>query len=143
VKVHRVKPGDPNAGKIEELAQQPAEPVALPDDEAGQKPLIVVGPGRAGKLFDGAADRGQRIPDFVGQGSGESGDRFEPLRPDTADLPRILASPYMTIFAAAGFAGGFVYWLLAGQSAGRRPAPYRADADRILSAKTENRPAKE
>ena len=37
--------------------------------------------------------------------------------PDFADLPRIIASPYMTIFAAAGFAGGFVYWLLAGARA--------------------------
>jgi hypothetical protein len=37
--------------------------------------------------------------------------------PDAADLPRVLASPYMTIFAAAGFAGGFVYWLLAGSRA--------------------------
>ena len=37
--------------------------------------------------------------------------------PDPADLPRIIASPYMTIFAAAGFAGGFVYWLLAGARA--------------------------
>jgi hypothetical protein len=37
--------------------------------------------------------------------------------PDTADLTKVLASPYMTIFAAAGFAGGFVYWLLAGSRA--------------------------
>ena len=37
--------------------------------------------------------------------------------PDPADLSRIIASPYMTIFAAAGFAGGFVYWLLAGARA--------------------------
>ena len=37
--------------------------------------------------------------------------------PDPADLPRIIASPYMTIFAAAGFAGGLVYWLLAGARA--------------------------
>jgi len=37
--------------------------------------------------------------------------------PDPADLPRIIASPYMTIFAAAGFAGGFIYWLLAGARA--------------------------
>lgn len=37
--------------------------------------------------------------------------------PDTADLAAILASPYMTIFAAAGFAGGFIYWLLAGSRA--------------------------
>ena len=36
---------------------------------------------------------------------------------EAADLPRIIASPYMTIFAAAGFAGGFVYWLLAGSRA--------------------------
>ena len=34
--------------------------------------------------------------------------------PDGADLTEIATSPYMTIFAAAGFAGGFIYWLLAG-----------------------------
>jgi hypothetical protein len=33
------------------------------------------------------------------------------------DLPSLPASQYMTIFAAAGFAGGFVYWLLAGRTA--------------------------
>jgi hypothetical protein len=37
--------------------------------------------------------------------------------PQTADLPAILASHAMTLFAAAGFAGGFVYWLLAGARA--------------------------
>lgn len=37
--------------------------------------------------------------------------------PETADLPTILASHYMAIFTAAGFAGGFVYWLLAGARA--------------------------
>lgn len=37
--------------------------------------------------------------------------------PPSADLPAILASQYMTVFAAAGFAGGFVYWLLAGARA--------------------------
>jgi hypothetical protein len=37
--------------------------------------------------------------------------------PETAQLPGILASHYLTIFAAAGFAGGFVYWLLAGARA--------------------------
>ena len=37
--------------------------------------------------------------------------------PETADLPMIVASHYMAIFAAAGFAGGFVYWLLAGARA--------------------------
>lgn len=37
--------------------------------------------------------------------------------PDTAELPAILASHAMTIFATAGFAGGFVYWLLAGARA--------------------------
>jgi hypothetical protein len=30
------------------------------------------------------------------------------------DLQALPASSYLTIFAAAGFAGGFVYWLLAG-----------------------------
>ena len=37
--------------------------------------------------------------------------------PDGADLTEIATSPYMTIFATAGFAGGFVYWLLAGARA--------------------------
>jgi hypothetical protein len=32
-------------------------------------------------------------------------------------LPSWPANQYMTIFAAAGFAGGFVYWLLAGHNA--------------------------
>ena len=40
-----------------------------------------------------------------------------PVGAETSDLPAILASQYMTIFAAAGFAGGFVYWLLAGARA--------------------------
>jgi hypothetical protein len=39
------------------------------------------------------------------------------VAPASADLPSILASQYITIFAAAGFAGGFVYWLLAGARA--------------------------
>ncbi len=34
---------------------------------------------------------------------------------ETADLPAIVASHYMAIFAASGFAGGFIYWLLAGR----------------------------
>ncbi|MGO8841719.1 MAG: hypothetical protein ACLQF1_11470 [Methyloceanibacter sp.] len=33
------------------------------------------------------------------------------------DMPGLPAGQYMTIFAAAGFAGGFVYWLLAGRGA--------------------------
>ena len=37
--------------------------------------------------------------------------------PEGADLTEVATSPYMTIFAAAGFAGGFVYWLLAGARA--------------------------
>ena len=37
--------------------------------------------------------------------------------PQGADLTAIASSHYMTIFAAAGFAGGFVYWLLAGSRA--------------------------
>jgi hypothetical protein len=37
--------------------------------------------------------------------------------PDTAELSAVLASHAMTIFAAAGFAGGFLYWLLAGARA--------------------------
>jgi hypothetical protein len=32
-------------------------------------------------------------------------------------MPTLPAGQYMTIFAAAGFAGGFVYWLLAGRNA--------------------------
>jgi hypothetical protein len=37
--------------------------------------------------------------------------------PQDADLGAIASSHYMTIFAAAGFAGGFIYWLLAGMRA--------------------------
>ncbi len=37
--------------------------------------------------------------------------------PETAELPAVLASHAMTIFATAGFAGGFLYWLLAGARA--------------------------
>ena len=36
--------------------------------------------------------------------------------PRSGQLPTIPAGPYMTIFAAAGFVGGFV-WLLAGRNA--------------------------
>jgi hypothetical protein len=37
--------------------------------------------------------------------------------PEGAELSAILASHAMTIFATAGFAGGFIYWLLAGARA--------------------------
>lgn len=37
--------------------------------------------------------------------------------PDAVDLSSIIASHAMTIFATAGFAGGLVYWLLAGARA--------------------------
>ena len=37
--------------------------------------------------------------------------------PQGADLTEVAASHYMTIFATAGFAGGFIYWLLAGARA--------------------------
>lgn len=37
--------------------------------------------------------------------------------PASADLGAIVGSHAMTVFAAAGFAGGFVYWLLAGARA--------------------------
>ena len=37
--------------------------------------------------------------------------------PETAELPAILTSHTMTIFATAGFAGGVLYWLLAGARA--------------------------
>jgi hypothetical protein len=39
------------------------------------------------------------------------------LRGTPADLMALPAHQYMTIFAAAGFIGGFVYWLLAGRNA--------------------------
>ena len=39
------------------------------------------------------------------------------IAPTSADLPSIFASQYLTIFAAAGFAGGLIYWLLAGARA--------------------------
>ena len=37
--------------------------------------------------------------------------------PQTESLPTLPTGQYMTIFAAAGFVGGFVYWLLAGRGA--------------------------
>jgi hypothetical protein len=39
------------------------------------------------------------------------------VTPSSADLPAVASSQYMAIFLAAGFAGGFVYWLLAGARA--------------------------
>jgi hypothetical protein len=39
------------------------------------------------------------------------------VTPSSADLPAVATSQYMAIFLAAGFAGGFVYWLLAGRRA--------------------------
>lgn len=35
-----------------------------------------------------------------------------------ADMPRAPAAEYMTLFAAAGFAAGAFYWLIAGRNAG-------------------------
>jgi len=37
--------------------------------------------------------------------------------PRSGELPPLPAGQCMTIFAAAGFVGGFVYWLLAGRNA--------------------------
>jgi len=37
--------------------------------------------------------------------------------PRAEDIQSLPGSPYMSIFAAAGFFGGFVYWLLAGARA--------------------------
>lgn len=37
--------------------------------------------------------------------------------PPANRVPALPAGQYMTIFAAAGFVGGFVYWLLAGRRA--------------------------
>lgn len=37
--------------------------------------------------------------------------------PRAADMAQVAASHSMTIFATAGFAGGFIYWLLAGARA--------------------------
>ena len=37
--------------------------------------------------------------------------------PHAEGLQALPASPYLSIFAAAGFIGGFVYWLLAGRMA--------------------------
>jgi hypothetical protein len=39
------------------------------------------------------------------------------VTPSSADLPAVATSQYMAIFLAAGFAGGFAYWLLAGARA--------------------------
>jgi len=39
------------------------------------------------------------------------------VTPSSADLPAVATSQYMTIFVAAGFVGGFIYWLFAGRRA--------------------------
>jgi len=39
------------------------------------------------------------------------------VMPSSTDPPAVVTSQYMAIFLAAGFAGGFVYWLLAGSRA--------------------------
>lgn len=39
------------------------------------------------------------------------------ISPRAEDIQSLPANPYMSIFAAAGFVGGFVYWLLAGARA--------------------------
>jgi hypothetical protein len=36
---------------------------------------------------------------------------------ESSDFAAVASSQYMAIFLAAGFSGGFVYWLLAGRSA--------------------------
>lgn len=38
-------------------------------------------------------------------------------RPENTDLPVLPGAEYTALFACAGFAGGFIYWLLAGQQA--------------------------
>ena len=67
VQVERHELGGPHPGEIEELAQQPAQPVALPDDEPGQEPLVLVGvlgAGRAAPPSSGwrRAGSGSRAP---------------------------------------------------------------------------------
>src|SRR4051812_37480558 len=52
-------------GEIEKLAEQPAEPVALPYDQAGEKALVFVGVLGASKLLNRAPDRRERIPNLV------------------------------------------------------------------------------
>jgi hypothetical protein len=42
---------------------------------------------------------------------------FPVLASQRGELPTLPAGQYTTIFAAAGFVGGFVYWLLAGRNA--------------------------
>ena len=65
VQVQRHQPGGAHPREVEELAQEPAQPVALPDDEAREEPLVLVGVPGAGELLDRAPDRGQRVPDLV------------------------------------------------------------------------------
>ena len=50
-------------------------------------------------------------------GAAMAGDLPCSPRREAAELPVAPAGQYMTIFAAAGFVGGFVYWLLAGRNA--------------------------
>ena len=71
----------PHPGEVQELAQQPAQPVALPHDQAGQEPLVLVGVLGAGELLDRAPNRRERITDLVGQRGAQLRYRLQPLGP--------------------------------------------------------------
>ena len=73
--------GGPHPGEVEELAQQPAQPVALPHDQAGKEPLVVVGVLGAGQLLHRASDGGERVADLVRQRGAQLGYRLQPLGP--------------------------------------------------------------
>ena len=81
MQVERHELGRAHPGEIQELAQQPAQPVALPHDQPGEEALVLVGMLRPGELLDRAPDRGQRVPDLVRQRRAQRRHRLQPLGP--------------------------------------------------------------
>ena len=57
--------GRAHPGEVEELGQEPREPIGFADDELSEGALVRVAARRATERFDRAPDRGERIHDLV------------------------------------------------------------------------------
>ena len=67
VYIERDELGGTDPGKVQELAQQTAQPIALPNDEPGQKAFVFIGVLGSGQLLDRAANGGEGVSDLVRQ----------------------------------------------------------------------------
>jgi hypothetical protein len=65
---HLRHPVHPAPGEVEEVGEEPAQPVRLPDHHPGERrpvPVLEVG---GAELLHRAPDRGQGVLDLVGEG---------------------------------------------------------------------------